>query len=164
MTKVNFPSFFWIHSGRCWNWQLLCGQLTLSRGADQAEWAKCTHLDSPSFPGKLHPVWQCPCGTRSGRSHEGLISKKENNPVQFSEEHRAFAMVFEKTENEIQKTSVEGRSSVCVTGRGNYGFFPENPSTKARGGCVWEAALLLALFPERNIMEIEKKKVGAENL
>lgn len=40
------------------------------------KWAKYTQLDAPLFPRKLHPIWQCPHGTRSGRSHEGLVSKK----------------------------------------------------------------------------------------
>ena len=41
--------------------------------------------------------------------------------MQFSEEHGAFGVVFEESENEIQKTSMQGRSSVYITGAGDGG-------------------------------------------
>lgn len=42
--------------------------------------------------------------------------KEIKNPMQFSEEHGTFGVVFEEKENEIQKTSMQGRSSVCPWG------------------------------------------------
>lgn len=41
--------------------------------------------------------------------------------MQFSEEHGAFGVVFEESENEIQKTSMQGRSSVYIPGAGDGG-------------------------------------------
>lgn len=69
---------------------------------------------------------------------KGLFQRNKKNPVQFGEEHGAFGVVFEESENEIQKTSMHGRSSVYITGVGDGGTmdFLEILSTKERGGCV----------------------------
>lgn len=72
---------------------------------------------------KLLPIWQGPCGTRSGRSHEGAYFKEIKNaepshvvPGQTG----AFGGVFGNG-SEIHKTLVEGRGSVCIMGEA--GFF-----------------------------------------
>lgn len=89
--------------------------------------------------------------------------------MQFSEEHGAFGVVFEESENEIQKTSMQGRSSVYITGAGDGGTidFFWRFWVQRKGEAVFDKLLPHSglSFRERNILEIKKrKKMEPENL
>lgn len=93
---------------------------------------------------------------------KGLFQRNEKNPVQFGEEHGAFGVVFEESENEIQKTSMHGRSSVYITGVGDgrtMDFFGDS-EYKGKGRlCLISCSRILgSLSRKEALWKLKKEK------